>query len=1226
MCLQALYEAAGRPVYSSLLKVDGVEIQMSTLSDWIRGNSAPDLRNVASFRALIRHLNKLAGDRTPEYAQLAQGGWDVLLKRAADEGNEVRGGRPTAPRSPGERTARARQAPDASLIRQSAWIKQHVRPAQLLDRHAELEELKSFCTASDTDSLQPYTWWQAEPWAGKSALMAEFVSRPWPRLEVVSYFIGDRFGNNNRELFLQQVSQQLASIATRDTSTTSSRPEALPELCEAAAAACLSRGHRLVLVVDGLDEDSGGSPGAHSIAALLPRHAPPGMRVVVTGRPNPPVPDDVPDDHPLRNPEIIRRLTPFPGRLAISDLAGRELRKLLNDTPIGNGLLGLLTAARGALTGQDLATLLSVQPHEVSDRLRGVTGRSFVTTAGGQFRTPDEGRAPTYVLGHQELRRTALEGLGPAAVSEFEARLHAWADSYQEQGWPMSTPAYLLYEYPHLLRASSSRRLASFVLDPRRQLALLARSSVDTALAEVEVARQVVEREVPSDLATMAALAASQDMLHMDARKLPVRVSEAYARLGDIERALGLACSNPSPAGKATRLAKVARVLTEASDVRAAHTALEAARWAEQARREAAPPSGDEGDAEEAAGAAAVALMSVGQEPEGLALLRSLSPPSGTDESLQCECTVEASVVVRPWNVALADELLQQAMRYADAIASGSPTDPTAPVEAWAAILKVASPRQSKLLQRRISKYAAKFSTGDDACAVHAAAALALVADRPDEAAALAQQAASQLRTGLTAPEFGFLLSFQLTSVVRALLATGSADQATELVDAVPEGLTKGWLGGDVRDGAHAALAAAAGAVSHGVTTTPDALVQRACRLAEQGKAREATVVLNEAMAKLASSAGLSAWQEARLIPLCSALAAIGHSEDGELLARSLADPFQQLRALTCIAAASAAAGRFDPARRLASEVADRVTADPPGTARQSPDLRTKGPAMALAAQALAHAGEHQAALALAAETLEPKSGSLYVGIAAALRAHHPAIAIQIIDQARRAALTGAVSRGSSIVKLANLIAAIGADAPACTAELKAALERKWAEERAAGKRLGREEVLVAALLGSPEQREEAQAAVQRMTNFGGYSPPWDVPIAGFAIAQAAFGLYEAALRTARSHNVPEEQAEALVAVAAYLSGTPAEMPSLSDATDAEFVHTVRSLALLEMPPNVEEAAGTVRLMLAEGLTAHAWGHALPVLAHIAPEAVERVRDIVFGHRGLEASRPSTVP
>src|SRR6201993_1050744 len=96
-----------------------------------------------------------------------------------------------------------------------------------------------------------------------------------------------------------------------------------------AAAACQQAGGRLVLVVDGLDEDRGVTtgPGAHSIAGLLPASPPNGMRVIVAGRPNPPIPDDVPDWHPLRDPAIIRSLRTSPYARDVQRLGRQELQR-----------------------------------------------------------------------------------------------------------------------------------------------------------------------------------------------------------------------------------------------------------------------------------------------------------------------------------------------------------------------------------------------------------------------------------------------------------------------------------------------------------------------------------------------------------------------------------------------------------------------------------------------------------------------------------------------------------------------------------------------------------------------------------------------------------------------------------------------------------------------------------------------------------------------------------
>jgi hypothetical protein len=170
-------------------------------------------------------------------------------------------------------------------------------PPGLIGREAELAELAQFCTEPNRG---PYVWWRAGAWAGKSALLSTFVLRPpadvAERVRIVSFFITARLAaQETREAFTQVVLEQLAELLRQPL------PPVLPEatreaylmsLLRQAASACQEAGGRLVLVVDGLDEDCGvrTGPDAHSIAALLPARPPDGMRVIVAGRPDPPVP------------------------------------------------------------------------------------------------------------------------------------------------------------------------------------------------------------------------------------------------------------------------------------------------------------------------------------------------------------------------------------------------------------------------------------------------------------------------------------------------------------------------------------------------------------------------------------------------------------------------------------------------------------------------------------------------------------------------------------------------------------------------------------------------------------------------------------------------------------------------------------------------------------------------------------------------------------------------
>lgn len=181
-----------------------------------------------------------------------------------------------------------------------------------------------------------------------------------------------------------------------------------------------------------------------------------------------------------------------------------------------------------------------------------------------------------------------------------------------------------------------------------------------------------------------------------------------------------------------------------------------------------------------------------------------------------------------------------------------------------------------------------------------------------------------------------------------------------------------------------------------------------------------------------------------------------------------------------------------------------------------------------------------------------------------------------------------------------------------------------WSERSTAKKApLEVEDILVVVVLAAQEQREDALKLLEAWEKGRASVPPWELPTAGFAIAHAVFGDYDAALRSASRHNVPYDRAEALAAVAAYLTRTPAVMWSASD-SHTVFTRTLRTLALFEMPPSTAGNSGAALRFVADALAGDGWHHAFPALARIAPEAVERVRDIVFTHRGLEISADRT--
>jgi hypothetical protein len=256
-------------------------------------------------------------------------------------------------------------AEPGQLVR-SAYLEQvrDIAPDMLIGRDAELAEWAEFCAGTET-----HAWWQAGPWAGKSALASWFVTHPPAGVDIVSFFITGRlYGQADSDAFLDAMIEQLNALDPANGQpppAAGARVGAWLSLLASAAAQAEENGRRLVVVVDGLDEDeAGASPpkGRPSIASLLPRRPPPGARFIITSRPDPGLPDDVPSGHPLR--------TCIPRHLMVSWVAedvGRRAKQELRDRFAGDQIaidvVGYIAGSGGGLTRPDLSALIGAAPH-----------------------------------------------------------------------------------------------------------------------------------------------------------------------------------------------------------------------------------------------------------------------------------------------------------------------------------------------------------------------------------------------------------------------------------------------------------------------------------------------------------------------------------------------------------------------------------------------------------------------------------------------------------------------------------------------------------------------------------------------------------------------------------------------------------------------------------------------------------------------------------------------
>ncbi|MDR8414979.1 hypothetical protein MTP10_40405 [Nonomuraea sp. 3-1Str] len=432
-------------------------------------------------------------------------------------------------------------------VARSAYLHtvQRIAPAKLIDRDTELIELTRFCATTDGSR---YLYWQAPAWAGKSALLSWFVMHPPAGMQIASFFITARFsGQSDRRAFIRVVAEQLAEVAMQPMPVLTDATEEAHflEMLKQAAAICHQERRRLILVVDGLDEDRGVilGPEAHSIAALMPAQLPDNVRVIIAGRPDPPIPSDVPDDHPLRDISIVRRLDASPRAQVIRADAERELRRLLHGTVAQQDLLGLVTAAGGGLSSRDLAELTDLDPWEIEEHLHTVSGRTFATRE-SLWRSE-----VVYVLAHEELQKTSTHYLAGTRLQNYRQRLHAWADRYQQESWPVGTPEYLLGGYFKLLNEVGEHdRLVICALDRSRHNRMLDVTGGDAdALNEITTVQRIVASQTSPDMLTSLRLAVARHHLKDRNQHIPANLPAVWAKLGYLTRGEALARSITDP-------------------------------------------------------------------------------------------------------------------------------------------------------------------------------------------------------------------------------------------------------------------------------------------------------------------------------------------------------------------------------------------------------------------------------------------------------------------------------------------------------------------------------------------------------------------------------------------------------------------------------------------------------------------------------------------------------
>jgi Trypsin-like peptidase domain len=942
---------------------------------------------------------------------------------------------------------------------QSAYLEQvrDLTPDTLIGRAAELAELAEFCAGSEA-----YVWWQAGPWSGKSALASWFVTHPPVGVDVVSFFITGRLaGQADSNAFLDAMIDQLNALAPaglQSPPVAGARVGIWLRLLADAAAQAEERARRLVVVVDGLDEDeAGASPprGRPSIASLLPRRPPPGARFIITSRPGPGVPDDVPPGHPLRT--CVHRHLPV-SRVAedTERLAKQELRDLLAGDQTAIDVVGYVAGSGGGLTRNELSELIGAPPHELDSVLRGVFGRSLQTRPSAYFR--DGGSVPAtrvHLFAHETLRATAEEQLGSRAA-RYRQGVHDWIHTYADRRWPDITPGYAVRGYPRLLTATKDvPRLSALALDPCRHAFLRRATGSDyAALTEISDAQRVIAAQEVPDLRALVELAIYRHAISIRNQSIPPGLPAVWARLGRFDHAEALARAITDHRAQDQALAELVTIVAHTGDLD----------YAEALARAITGPDAQAQALAQLANAAVQArhinhASRLAADAEALVRTSTYSP-------------AQTRALTQLATVAVQTGDLDRAEAPAQAI-----TDPWDQAEAL--IRLAAASGQEGNLDRAEAAARAVTDPRARARALVALAAAAAQAGDPGRASRLAADAEAAARA-VTDPR---AQAQALAELVTAIAQAGDLDRAEYLARAI--------TGRRAQAPALVALAAAAAQAGNldraeviaGVITDPREKARalagvaaaaaragdldRASRLAADGEAHaitdhraraQALVALAAAAAQagdLDCASRLAADAEAAtraitdpdgrplaLAAVVTAIAQAGDLDRAEALARATADPREKARALTAVATAAAQAGDRDRAEALARAITSRhdraqaLTAVAAAVARGG-DLdraealaraittrRARERALAELVTAIAQAGDLDRAEALARGITDSRAQTraLTALATAAVQTGHPVRASRLAADAEAAAhaITDANARLRALVVLAT--------------------------------------------------------------------------------------------------------------------------------------------------------------------------------------------------------------
>ncbi|WP_405542417.1 hypothetical protein OG478_12085 [Streptomyces phaeochromogenes] len=1060
--------------------------------------------------------------------------------------------------------------------------------ARFEGRAADLAAMAAFSTAPNgiqeaqgSDAGTAYWRWLAPAWSGKTALMAQFALHPPQDVDVLAFFITARAaGRSDRTAFLAALQGQLREYLCDADVDCASQGQFLDAL-ERAAERATVEGRRLVLLVDGLDEDTGveSASSGYSIAALLPRVPPPGLRIVVAGRPNPPVPSDVLENHPLHSAHVDHLLAPSPAAQALRKAAERDLHALLTGSGPGREVACLIAAANGGLSAQDLADLKGeVSAWEVEEVLGGSLGRSFQYRP-AQWSTTGQQPAHLFSFAHEELQQGALNRISRAALDGYRERVHTFTGAWRDAGWPAETPEYALVGYPQLLRnLADTTRLTGLATDAVRHERLWETTGSDTeALAEIADAIGLHRAATNPNLRACVRLAQRRDEIRGHVASIPDDIIETWAILGHVRRALTLA----QVAHSSRRIPDLVRRLLFAG--RADHNT---ASLVGSVACQLLSPVQDAWELRDVADA----LCGAGYPQEAAELARSIARPDRRDDAL----AVVVGAMARSGDPQQAAELargIADPDRQVGVLASAARALARSGRQKQAVELarSIADPQRRNGVLGSLATAAAEAADDepDDVYAPtsHAFGRQARIPVEPVEHAHFVkdQERAADRARSISDPD---LQSKALGAIAKELALSGVHRQATDLADEAAR-LARGIVNHDERDGALTVAARAVARKGHHALA-----VELARAMADTDRRADTLAAVAVLMAR--ADAGQQAAELA---------------DEAAELARGGTALKPKAALLAVVAEAMTLTGRHEQAAELAHLAAN--------LAHDAKEAGQRAMAVTLAARAMASTGRHREAIDIARMVTEPDLLDGAYGAVAVVIAHagHSGEAIELtrrIDDPDR--------KAKALAAIATALAHAGCHRQA--AGLALSISRQTSRARAL--------ILIIRTMARTGHRQEAvelsRTAVRLAHETGDTN--WrarTLAAAAEALAQdghheEAVGFAQTAAKFARTLRDPGRRAAALTGAARALSRTGCR--GQAEGVGREAINAAR--AIKDPGQRVKALTSTAkkcrdilngRVLLAEALDIGPLQQVVDCLPDIAPETLELLAQLMTTKR-----------